>query len=89
MIKSKILQKTKIVNHGFFNKKNGFSRGIYKSLNCGKGSNDNKKNIRKNLTHVKKKYILIKITLYFYTKFIVQNFFSLKNSQKGKLLETL
>jgi len=55
MISSKLLNKTNIVNHGFFNKKNGFSKGIYKSLNCGKGSLDNKKNIKKNLSYVKKK----------------------------------
>ena len=57
MITSKLLLKTKIVNHGFFNKKNGFSKGIYKSLNCGKGSLDNKKNIKKNLNYVKNKII--------------------------------
>ena len=55
MISSKLLNKTNIVNHGFFNKKNGFSKGIYSSLNCGKGSNDNKNNIKKNLNYVKKK----------------------------------
>ena len=41
----------------FLIKKMGFSKGIYKSLNCGKGSNDNKKNIKKNLNYVKKKII--------------------------------
>ena len=35
--------------------KNGFSKGIYSSLNCGEGSNDNKSNIKKNLNYVKKK----------------------------------
>ena len=55
MIKSKLLNKSNLVNHGFFNKKNGFSKGIYSSLNCGKGSNDNKNNIKKNLNYVKKK----------------------------------
>ena len=55
MITSKLLHQTNVVNHGFFNKKNGFSKGIYKSLNCGKGSLDNKKNIKKNLSYVKKK----------------------------------
>lgn len=39
----------------FFTKKNGFSKGIYKSLNCGKGSNDNKKVVNKNLLCVSKK----------------------------------
>ena len=43
MIISKLLANTKIVTHGFFNKNKGYSEGIYKSLNCGKGSKDNKK----------------------------------------------
>ena len=55
MIFSKLLNKTNIVHHGFFNKKNGFSRGIYKSLNCGMGSYDNQKNVKKNLNYVKEK----------------------------------
>tara|TARA_B100001121_G_scaffold304857_1_gene321092 strand:+ start:1075 stop:1827 length:753 start_codon:yes stop_codon:yes gene_type:complete len=53
MITSKILNKTNIVNHGFFNKKNGFSKGIYKSLNCGEGSEDNKKSVKKNIQYVR------------------------------------
>ena len=57
MISSKFLNQTNLVNHGFFNKKNGFSKGIYKSLNCGKGSFDSKKNIKKNLIYLKKKII--------------------------------
>ena len=57
MISSKLLDQTDIVSHGFFNRKNGFSKGIYKSLNCGKGSFDNKKNIKKNIEYVKKKII--------------------------------
>ena len=48
MITSRKLLKTRVVNHGFFDKKNGFSKGIYKSLNCGKGSLDNKKHVKKN-----------------------------------------
>ena len=48
MIKSKKLQKFKNINHGFFNSIGGISSGIYKSLNCGIGSNDNKKNVTKN-----------------------------------------
>ena len=55
MISSKLLHQTNTVNHGFFNKKNGFSTGIYKSLNCGEGSFDNKHKIKKNLSYVKKK----------------------------------
>ena len=42
------------IRHCFFSKKNGFSKGIYKSLNCGKGSNDNQKLIEKNLRLISK-----------------------------------
>ena len=35
------------INHCFFSRKGGFSKGLYKSLNCGHGSKDNKKNIQK------------------------------------------
>ncbi len=55
MILSKKLKNIASVSHGFFNKSNGFSKGVYKSLNCGKGSGDNKKNVVKNLNYVKKK----------------------------------
>ena len=55
MFYSKNLKKLKNINHCFFSKKNGFSKGIYKSLNCGKGSNDKKKNINKNLIFVSNK----------------------------------
>ena len=65
MIKSKKLQKFKNIKHGFFNNIGGVSSGIYKSLNCGIGSHDNKKNVIKNLKIVsnkigsKKKIILL------------------------------
>ena len=55
MITSKKLKKLKGINHGFFNRRGGKSRGIYKSLNCGLGSKDKKKNIKKNLDIVKNK----------------------------------
>ncbi len=55
MIKSKKLTGFKNIKHAFFNKLGGKSTGIYKSLNCGPGSTDNKKNIFKNLTIVRKK----------------------------------
>jgi len=55
MIKSKLISKYKNVSHGFFNKLGGYSDGIYKSLNCGTGSKDNKNNINKNLKKVCKK----------------------------------
>ena len=55
MIKSKKLKKFKIINHGFFNSLGGVSSGIYKSLNCGFGSKDKKKNILNNIKIVSKK----------------------------------
>tara|TARA_B100000029_G_scaffold297645_1_gene290812 strand:- start:48 stop:809 length:762 start_codon:yes stop_codon:yes gene_type:complete len=55
LIKSKKLSKFKEIKHGFFNKKGGKSKGIYKSLNCGIGSSDLKKNVRNNLNIVCKK----------------------------------
>ena len=55
MFYSKKFKKFKNVKHCFFSKKGGFSKGIYKSLNCGKGSKDTKKNVNKNLSLVSKK----------------------------------
>ena len=55
MFYSKKLNRFKEIKHCFFSKKNGYSTGIYKSLNCGHGSKDNKKNIQKNLKLVAKK----------------------------------
>ena len=55
MFYSKNFKKLKNINHCFFSKKNGFSKGIYKSLNCGRGSKDDKKNITKNLIFVSKR----------------------------------
>ena len=54
MFYSKKLKKLKRVNHCFFSRKKGFSKGIYKGLNCGRGSRDNKKNVHKNLRFVAK-----------------------------------
>jgi polyphenol oxidase len=55
LIKSKKLSKFQEIKHGFFNKYGGKSEGIYKSLNCGIGSSDTKKNVRNNLKIVCKK----------------------------------
>jgi len=52
---SKKLLRFKDVRHGFFNRLGGKSKGIYKSLNCGLGSNDKKKKKKKNLKNIKKK----------------------------------
>ena len=55
MFYSKKLKKFKEVEHCFFSKKGGVSKGLYKSLNCGRGSKDSKKNVIKNLRLVSKK----------------------------------
>ena len=86
MIFSKLLNKTNVVNHGFFNKKNGFSKGIYKSLNCGKGSLDNKKNIKKNLNYVKKKILSKKNDIALLYQIHSSKFFHIKKLPKKKLV---
>ena len=55
MIKSEKLSKQKKISHGFFNRKGGKSSGIYKSLNCGLGSNDKKNKVKINLKIAKTK----------------------------------
>ncbi len=55
MFYSKRFKKFTNINHCFFSKKGGFSKGLYKSLNCGRGSKDNKINILRNLKYVSKK----------------------------------
>ena len=55
MFFSKKLKSFKEINHCFFSRKSGYSKGLYKSLNCGRGSRDNKKNINRNLRYVSKK----------------------------------
>lgn len=55
MYYSKKLKKIKKIRHCFFSRKNGFSSGLYKELNCGLGSNDDRINVEKNLDYVSKK----------------------------------
>ena len=55
MFFSSKLKKFKNLKHCFFSRQNGFSKGYYKSLNCGLGSNDLKENIQKNLNFVSNK----------------------------------
>ena len=55
MFYSKKLKKETNISHCFFNRLGGKSKGIYKSLNCGRGSKDKKKYINKNLVIACKK----------------------------------
>jgi YfiH family protein len=63
IFKSSSFFKKKNINHAFFSRKNGVSKGIYKSLNCGLGSKDNKKNIYKNIELIKKKINAVSVVL--------------------------
>ena len=49
MFFSKKLQQFENLKHCFFSRKNGVSKGLYESLNCGLGSGDKKENVLKNL----------------------------------------
>ena len=55
MFFSKKLKKFENIKHCFFSRKNGVSKGYYKSLNCGLGSSDDKNNVLKNLELVSEK----------------------------------
>ena len=55
MFKSKKLTRSKNIEHAFFDRLGGKSNGIFKSLNCGPSSSDNKENILKNLEIVRNK----------------------------------
>ena len=55
MFFSKKLEKFKNIKHCFFSRKNGVSKGLYKSLNCGIGSNDNNEDVLKNLEIISNK----------------------------------
>ncbi len=54
MFFSSKLKSIKNLKHCFFSRKNGFSKGLYKGLNCGLGSEDKKENVLKNLRFVEK-----------------------------------
>ena len=95
MIKSKKLNRFQNINHAFFNRIGGKSTGIFKSLNCGPGSADKKKNILKNLTIVKniinpksKKIILLNQIHSNKFHFIDKNLKILKNKFEGDALIT-
>ena len=85
MIKSKILNQFKNIEHGFFNRKGGISRGIYKSLNCGPGSFDKKINIKKNLNIVLNKIKYKKKNLILLNQIHGNKFYYLKKNPKKRL----
>lgn len=52
MLKAKPLEVLTHIRHGFFTREGGVSRGIYASLNCGYGSNDDKEHVSENRARV-------------------------------------
>ncbi len=51
------------IDHCFFSRKNGISKGIYEGLNCGIGSKDQKQSVEKNLEIVSEKFSIKKDSL--------------------------
>ena len=47
MCHSKKLKKFFEIKHYFFSRKNGYSKGLYKGLNCGRGSKIKKRILQK------------------------------------------
>jgi len=86
MFFSKKFNKFKRIKHCFFSRNNGFSKGIYKSLNCGKGSKDKKKNILKNLNYVSQKMLVKKNKLILMNQTHSNKVIEIKiNNQKKKI----
>ena len=84
MIKSKKLSIIKDLKHGFFNSLGGYSKGIYKSLNCGPGSKDKKSNIKKNLNKVRKKISTKAKNIFLVSQFHSNKFIYIDEKYKKK-----
>ena len=84
MIQSKKLKKIKGINHGFFNRIGGESKGIYQSLNCGLGSKDEKKIVKKNLKAVKNKIGKVSKTIFLLHQIHSNKFVYLSKNFKKK-----
>jgi len=51
-IKSPLLNDMNNIRHGFFTRQGGCSTGLYKSLNCGPGSDDKPENVERNRQNI-------------------------------------
>ena len=85
MIKSKKLSKNKAIKHGFFNSNGGVSKNIYKSLNCGPGSNDNSINVKKNLNIVRNKISKNSQNIFLLNQIHSNKFVFIDNKYKSKI----
>jgi len=94
MFFSKKLKKFENLEHCFFSRKNGFSKELYTSLNCGFGSGDKKENILKNLSLVSQKIgckdeLLITLNQTHSNKVVhLKNIGSIKNKLLGDAIVT-
>ena len=84
VIKSKKLSKIKNLKHGFFNNMGGHSKNIYKSLNCGPGSNDKQSSVKKNLQKVRKKISIKAKNIYLVSQFHSNKFVYIDETYKKK-----
>ena len=55
MFYSKKFLKENKIKHCFFSRKGGKSKGVFKSLNCGRGSRDKQKYVRETIIIARKK----------------------------------
>ena len=85
MIRSKKLSKIKAIKHGFFNSNGGTSNNIYKSLNCGPGSNDASSNVKKNLNIVRKKIFKYSQNIFLLNQIHSNKFVFIDNKYKSKI----
>ena len=85
MFKSKRLSKFKKIRHGFFNRLGGVSKGIYKGLNCGPGSNDKIIDVRKNIEIVCQKIGCNKNNLVLLDQIHSNNVYKISKIPKKKL----
>ena len=94
MFYSHLLSKFTDIKHCFFSRKNGVSKGIYESLNCGTGSKDTKKKVLENLKIVSNHIgcdnkDLITLNQKHSDKVIYfKNYFSIKNKIAGDAIVT-
>ena len=94
MFFSEKLKKFENIKHCFFSRKNGFSKELYASLNCGLGSGDKKENVLKNLNLVSQKIgckdeLLITLNQTHSNKVVYfENIGSIKNKLLGDAIVT-
>ena len=85
MFKSKKLSKFKTIRHGFFNRFGGVSKGIYKGLNCGLGSDDRIRDVKKNIEKVCQKIGCNKNNLVLLDQIHSNNVYKISKIPKKKL----